>query len=335
MHVGEKKTEKVKITLLDYDEERFQEKEAKTIEECFPFKEKPTVTWINIDGLHDPLNIEKIGTFFNIHPLVLEDILTTGQRPKYEDFESYIYIVLKMLYYDTNGVEIIAEQVSLILGNTYVISFQEREGDVFDIIRDRIKNGKGRIRKSGADYLAYSLIDAIIDNYFIILEKIGDEVDVLEDELISDPTSKFHHTTHELKKDTLFLRKSVWPLRELINNMARSESPLIRESTKIYLKDINDHTIQVIDTVESLRDMISGILDIYLSSLSNKLNEVMKTLTIFAAIFIPLTFLAGVYGMNFEYMPELKMRWGYPALWCVMITVGITLVVYFKKKKWL
>ncbi|MCE5250422.1 magnesium/cobalt transporter CorA [bacterium] len=335
MHIGEQKAEKVRITVIDYNEGQAQEKEAKTVEECFPFKDTPTVSWINIDGLHEPGIIEKIGTYFNVHPLVLEDILTTGQRPKYEDFDEYIYLVLKMLYHDGTGDEIISEQVSLLLGSNYVISFQEREGDVFNHVRDRIKTGKGRIRKMGADFLAYSLIDAIVDNYFVILEKTGDQVDLIEEELINNPGTQTIQTIHELKKGTLFLRKSVWPLREMISNMQRGESDLIQDTTRIYLRDISDHAIQVIDTVETLRDMISGILDIYLSSLSNRMNEVMKTLTIFAAIFIPLTFIAGVYGMNFEYMPELKMRWGYPSLLLVMFTLGVSMLLYFRKKKWL
>ncbi len=335
VYVGDHKTDKVKITVIDYDTDQFQEKELKSIEECFPFKDKPSVTWINVDGIHAAGIIEKIGRNFNLHPLVLEDILNTGQRPKYEDFGGYIFIVLKMLYYDAERKETVVEQVSLITGSNFVISFQEKEGDVFNAIRERIRNAKGRIRKSASDYLTYSLIDAIIDNYFLILEKIGEEIELIEEELITNPMPKTLQKIHNLKREALFLRKSVWPLREVISGLGRGESSLVKEPTKIYLRDIYDHTIQVIDTVETLRDMASGMLDIYLSSLSHRMNEVMKVLTIIATLFIPLTFIAGIYGMNFKYMPELNWPWGYLMVWLVMISIGIFMVFYFKRKKWI
>ncbi len=335
VHVGEKKIEKVRISIIDYDETRFEEKDAKTVEECFPFKETPTVTWINIDGLHEVEIIEKIGKHFDIHPLILEDILNTRQRPKMEDFESYIFIVLRMIYYDEEKTEITSEQVSIILGSNFVISFQEREGDVFNFVRERLRNSKGRIRKMGADYLAYALVDAIIDNYFIILEKIGEDIEDMEEELVTNPVPETLQTIHDLKREMIVLRKSVWPLREVISALERGESPLIQESTGIYFRDVYDHTIQVIDSIETFRDMVSGMLDIYLSSVSNKMNEVMKVLTIIATIFIPLTFIAGIYGMNFQFMPELGWRWGYPAVWLVMSAVLITMLVYFRRKRWL
>jgi len=335
VHVGERKAEKVKIKILDYDEAQFEEKEAKTIEESFPFKDKPTVTWINIDGLHEVEIIGKLGSHFGLHPLLLEDILNTEQRPKMEDYGDYIFVVLKMLYPGENKDELEAEQVSLILGSNFVISFQEREGDVFDPVRDRIKKKKGRIRKAGADYLAYALLDAIVDNYFMILENVGEKIEDTEQQLATDPTPETLHLIRELKKEMIFLRKSIWPLREMINGLERCESSLIHEATGAYLRDVYDHTIQIIDTVESYRDMISGMLDIYLSSISNKMNEVMKVLTIFAAIFIPLTFVAGLYGMNFEFMPELRWRWGYFAALFVMVMIGILMLTYFRRKKWL
>lgn len=335
VHVGERKAEKVKIIILDYDEAQFEEKEAKIIEETFPFKDKPTVTWVNIDGLHEAEIIEKLGSYFGLHPLLLEDILNTDQRPKMEDYGDYIFIVLKMLYPDENKDEIEAEQVSLILGSNFVISFQEREGDVFDPVRDRIRKSKGRIRKAGSDYLAYALLDAIVDNYFLILENVGEKIEDTEQQLATNPSPETLQYIRELKNEMIFLRKSVWPLRELINGLERCESTLIHESTGLYLRDVYDHTIQIIDTVESYRDMISGMVDIYLSSVSNKMNEVMKVLTIFASIFIPLTFIAGIYGMNFEFMPELNWRWGYFALLGFIAIVGISLLVYFKRKRWL
>ncbi len=335
VHVGERKTEKVKITIIDYDPKNYQEKEVERIEECFPFRDKPPVTWINIDGLQEVEIIEKIGAHFSIHPLVLEDIVHTGQRPKGEDLEGYLFIVLKMIYHDENEDEILGEQVSLILGQNYVISFQEREGDIFNPVRNRIRNGKGRIRKAGADYLAYSLVDAIVDHYFLILEKFGEKIESLEEELVTNPTPETLQIIHTLKRNLIFLRKSVWPLREVINALERGESPLITKPTGIYLRDVYDHTIQVIDTIETFRDMVSGMLDIYLSSVSNRMNEVMKVLTIIATIFIPLTFIAGIYGMNFKFMPELEWHWGYPTALIVMLIVVGFMVMYFRRKRWL
>jgi len=333
--IGEKKAEEVKITILDYDETQFQEKEVKDIQECFPFKETSTVTWINIDGIHDVEIIEKIGKNFDLHPLILEDIVNTHQRPKLEEYGNYSYIVLKMLSYNGETNETQAEQVSMILGENYVISFQEREGDIFESIRERIRNGKGRIRKMGPDYLAYSLLDTVIDHYFIILEKDGEKIEVLEDKVVTDPRPETLQEIHKLKRDMIFLRRSVWPLRELINGMERGESPLIHKSTRIYLRDVYDHTIQVIDTVETYRDMLSGMHDTYLSSISNRMNEVMKVLTIIATIFIPLTFIAGIYGMNFEFMPELKWHWAYFTVWGVILIIVVFMVIFFRRKKWL
>jgi len=333
--VGEKKIEKAKITIIDYDEKQFQEKEAKTVEECFPFKDTPTVTWINVDGVHQVDIIEKIGKHFELHPLIMEDIMNTEQRPKMEDFGPYIYIVLKMLYYDEKENETKIEQVSLILGESFVISFQEMEGDIFDHTRERIKNGKGRIRKMRADYLGYALLDAIVDNYFIILEKLGERIEELEDRLVTDPKPETLQEIHRLKREMIFLRRSVWPLREVINGLERGESSLIHKSCLIYLRDVYDHTIQVIDTVETFRDMVSGMHDTYLSFVSNRMNEVMKVLTIIATIFIPLTFIAGIYGMNFKFMPELEWRWAYFVVWVVIVIVAAIMVIFFKRKKWL
>ena len=335
IHIGEKKTEEIKITIMDYDESQFQEKEAKSFDECFPYKGRPTVTWINIDGIHQVETLEKLGECFELHPLTLEDILNTDQRPKIEDFGDYMYVVLQMFSYDDRNNEIITEQISLILGRNFVLSFQENIGDVFDQIRERIRSGKGKIRKMGADYLVYALLDAIVDNYFIILEKIGDQIEFIEERLIINPASDTLNTIHKLKREMLFLRKSVWPLREVISGMERGESSLIKGTTKIYLRDVYDHNIQIIDTIETLRDMLSGMLDIYLTSISNRLNAVMKVLTIIATIFMPLTFLAGIYGMNFKYMPELEWKWGYPLILLIMSTIGISMLFYFKRKKWL
>jgi magnesium transporter len=228
------------------------------------------------------------------------------------------------------------EQVSLILGSNFVISFQEeKEGDVFNPVRERIRSAKGLIRKMGSDYLAYSLIDTIVDHYFLILEKLGDQVELLEEELMAHPTDRTIQRIQAIRNEIAFVRRVVWPLREVVSGLGRRESPLIKETTEIYLRDVYDHTVQVIDTIETYREMISGMLDIYLSSVSNRLNSVMKVLTIIATIFMPLTFIAGIYGMNFKYMPELEWRWGYPVIWMVIVFIGVFMVVYFKKKKWI
>jgi magnesium transporter len=278
VYVGKKKKdEKVKVTCINYSGKHFEEKDVKNVNDCFPLKDKPTINWINIDGVHKLDNIEKIGKQLKVHPLVLEDIVHTGQRPKMEDFDNYLFIVLKMLQYNDLENETRTEQVSIILGSNYVISFQEDEGDVFGLIRERIRANRGRTRKMGADYLAYSLIDAIVDNYFMVLEKIGEQIEDIEEELVKNPTPEVLHTTHSLKRELIFLRKSVWPLREVISRLERWESPLIDKSIDIYLRDVYDHTIQVIDALETFRDMLSGMLDIYLSSVSNRMNEVMKS----------------------------------------------------------
>ena len=334
IYSGEEKAYKPKISLIDYSETSFQETEIKNIKECFPFKDTPTITWINIDGVHDTSIIEKLGNHFELHPLIMEDIVSTQQRPKMEEYNKYIFIVLRMLHFNSKE-ELISEQVSLVLGSNFVISFQESIGDVFQPIRERISKGKGRIRKMGADYLAYALIDAIVDNYFIVLEKLGDTIESIEDDLIQKPSPHVLQTIHTLKREAISLRKSVWPLREVISSMDRSEATLIRKATRLYLRDVYDHTIQIIDTIESLREMVSSMLDIYLSSVSNRMNEIMKVLTIFAAIFIPLTFSAGIYGMNFANMPELGWRWGYPAVLISMAVVAAALLYYFKRKNWL
>jgi magnesium transporter len=333
--VGDQKSEGVSITLLDYDEAQFKERRLDKIENCFPFKETPTITWINIDGIHDVGLIQKIGTHFDLHPLIIEDIVNTQQRPKMEESDNYIYIVLKMLSFDDSKNETQVEQVSVVFGDNFVISFQEREGDIFENIRERIRKGKGRIRKMKSDYLAYALIDAVVDHYFVILEKDGEKIEELEDKVVAEPKPETLQDIHRLKREMIFLRRSVWPLREIVNSLERGESPLIHKATRIYLRDVYDHTIQVIDTLETYREMLSGMHDTYLSSISNRMNEVMKVLTIIATIFIPLTFIAGIYGMNFEFMPELKWRWAYFGVWGVMLVVALVMVVYFRKRKWL
>jgi magnesium transporter len=335
IHVGEQKTERLTLTLIRYDENRFMEKEIDDPGECLPGKDFNGVCWGNVTGIHDTEAVGAIGKNLNIHPLIQEDILNTYHRPKFEEFEGYLFVVLKMLYFDSTAKEIIAEQVSFVLGSNFVVTFQEREGDVFDPVRERIRNSRGRIRKMGPDYLLYTLIDAVVDHYFVLLETLGEELEKLEDDLLVRPGPEILGNIHKLKREMIVLRKAVWPLRELVNNLAKSETKLIKDTTDIFLRDIHDHTIQVIETVETYRDMVSGLQDLYLSSISNKMNEVMKVLTIIATIFIPLTFIAGIYGMNFEFMPELKWKSAYFIVWGIMILIGLGMLLYFKRKKWL
>ena len=334
VHVGERKTDATRIAVVDYDETHYEEREVASGRECDVYLGKPTTTWVNVDGLHDVEAIAEIGSCFGAHPLVLEDIVNTAHRPKAEDLGDYLFVVVKMFDYDRAEDEILVEQVSLLLGGDHVVSFQERQGDVFDPVRERLKNGRGRIRKEGPDYLAYTLIDAVVDNYFVVLEHLGEQIEGMEEELIERPTTETLEKLHRIKRHLILLRKSVWPLREVISLLQRGESPLIREGTLIYLRDLYDHTIQVIDTVETFRDMVSGMLDIYLSSISNRMNEVMKVLTVIATIFIPLTFIAGIYGMNFAYMPELQWHWSYPVLLAVIVVLGVSMLVVFRRKRW-
>ncbi|MFH0836246.1 MAG: magnesium/cobalt transporter CorA [Candidatus Micrarchaeota archaeon] len=334
IYTGSKKDSKVSINVIDYTQEKLQEKTVSKPEECLAFKKTPSATWINVNGLHDTKLIEKLGECFGLHPLTLEDIAHPSQRPKIEEFDNYLFLVLRMMRYEESTKEIETEQVSIVLGNNYVISFQEKEGDVFDGVRERIRGGKSKIRKMGSDYLAYALIDAVVDNYFNVLEKLGEDTEELEEKVVQNPEPHILSKVYKLKHDLIYLRKSVWPLREVLSSLQRSESKLIKKQTMVYFRDVYDHTIQVIDTVETLREMASGMLDVYLSSVSNKMNEVMKVLTVIATIFIPLTFLAGVYGMNFKFMPELSHPLGYPVLWLFMITVGVTMLLYFKRRGW-
>ena len=336
VYVGDKPHDKtLKITVIDYDEHTLDERTFDDVTQCFVFKDKPSVTWINIESVHLAGVLERLGECYGFHPLVLEDIMNTEQRPKVEDFGEYMYLVLKMLTYDGASAALASEQVSVIFGPNYVISFQEGiEGDAFEPIRERIRSGKGRIRGQGADYLAYSLMDAIVDKYFTVLEGVGERIETLEQELLTKPDNQSLATLHALKREMLFLRKIAWPLREVISNLQKSDSALIGEHTRLYFRDVYDHVIQIIDTIETFRDMLSGLLDVYLSSVSNRMNEVMKVLTVIATIFIPLTFIAGVYGMNFKYMPELEWPWGYPLIWAVMLGAAAGMLYYFRRKKW-
>lgn len=334
IHVGEKKLAEPEIHLTRYNQSIFEETKSPKVEIDIKLEDGIN-TWVHVAGVHDSQVIAKIGEFFNLHPLILEDIMNTEQRPKVEEIGDYIFLVLRYLDYDEASKEIVSEQIALVLGPNYVISFEENLSPVFDPVRERLRQGKGRLRFSGPDYLAYALIDAIVDRYFIVLEKLGERIEITEEELIEKPEKETLSEIHCLKNATLSLRRSVWPLREAISWLSRSGSPLIKPMTDVFLRDVYDHTVQVIDTAETFRDMLSGMLDIYLSSLSHRMNEVMKVLTIIATIFIPITFIAGVYGMNFEYMPELKWRWGYFGCLILMLACALSMLFYFRRKKWL
>jgi magnesium transporter len=333
-YVGDRKIDTPKITVWDYDRENLEQKEVPTPEECFKYFDTPRVSWINVDGLHDTDLIAKLGERFGLHPLVMEDIINVHQRPKLEDYDKYLYIVTRMLDYDNETNEVSSEQVSLVLGKNFVLTFQEREGDVFDPVRERLLK-TARIRLSFVDYLAYALLDSIVDNYFVALEKLGEDIESLEGRLVEDPSTELLETVHTLKRELIVVRRSVWPLREVMNGLERSESKLVRKETRLYLRDLYDHTIQVMDVVESYRDIVSGLQDLYLSSVSNRMNEVMKVLTIIATLFIPLSFMAGVYGMNFEFMPELKFKWSYPIFWGAIAAVSGSMLYFFHRKKWI
>ncbi len=335
IYTGDKVEAQTQITIVDYDEQQVQIREITSWAECPVLAEKPGVTWIDVSGISHVGNLEKLGQCFKLHPLVLEDILNVDQRPKIEDYEDYLYIVIKTISSQPEVDEIVAEQISLVLGANFVLSFHEGEEDLFKPVRDRILSAKGRIRKAGADYLAYSLMDLIVDNYFVALEQFGDQVEFMEDEVVRQPVPATLQTVHHLKNHMIVLRRSLWPLREVIARLERRESPLIHDATAVYFKDVYDHTIIAIDTVETYRDILSGLLDIYLSSVSNRLNEVMKVLTIIATIFMPLTFLAGLYGMNFKHMPELEWHYGYFAVVVFMVLLAGCMVLYFKKRKWI
>jgi magnesium transporter len=327
--------EKAGIRLIDYDAKNIDEQTLTSIQDCYPFVDAPPVSWINVDGLHEVEIVEAVGDRFGVHRLALEDVLSPTQRTKVEEFDDHFLVIIKMLSFEPDTDSIIAEQVSLIVGRSYLFSFQERPGDVFEPVRERLRHGKGRLRTRGTDYLAYTLIDAIVDSYYRILETVGDRIEVLEEEALGEPTIDLMHRIHHLKREMLIVRRAVWPLRETLGQMYRGEVESITEETQLFLRDVYDHSVQVIDTVETLREVLSSTMDLYLSSVSNRMNEVMKVLTVIATIFIPLSFFAGLYGMNFSYMPELQVRWAYPALLTFMATIGAGMLWQFRRKGWL
>lgn len=329
----------IKIRLIDYDAGGyFEEKETTDLVELATAIETSTITWINVIGLHQVDLIEKIGHAFGVHPLLLEDILNADHRPKMEQQDQNSYVILKMLGWNNQQNRLDSDQISIVLGPTYVLTFQNREAwdeIVFEHLRRRLREGNGRFRHAGADYLAYTIIDAVVDHYFLVLEQFGDQLEALEDELISSPEPVTQQKIYALKIDLLYLRKSVWPLRDLLSILQHGDGGLFQEANLIYVRDVYEHVIHFLDNVETYRDLVANMLDVYLSSLSIKLNEVMKVLTVIATLFIPLTFITSLYGMNFHYMPELDWRWGYPLVWLVMLLLSLGMLLYFHRRRWI
>ena len=333
--IGDKKVDNIRIRVIDYDQSELKEDNLKDISEGARFKLTETVTWINVDGLHDLEMIKALGKMFDLHPLLLEDILNTGQRPKLEEFDNCLFIVLKMLRYDKERQIVVTEQLSLVMGATWLLTFQEQPGDVFEPVRERIRNQKGRIRGAGIDYLAYALIDTVVDNYIFTTERLGEKIEDIEEEILEKADSTVMEKINAYKREMNFLRKSVRPAREAIVQLSKLDSELIHEQTIPFLKDMQDLVTHAADAIDIYRDMLSDQLNLYNSVISNRMNDIMRVLTIFAAIFIPLTFIAGIYGTNFEYLPELHFKYSYFVFWAVMITVAIVMLIFFKKKKWL
>lgn len=340
-HIGEQLLDQVQITIHDYDIDHVDEISITNIEESRKYLEDPSKTWIKICGLHDLEKLKTIWSYFDLHPLIQEDILNTTQRPKAEEYEENIFIVLRMMEYSNEENALKSEQISIILGENYVLSFQESDKNYFAPILERLKIPTSRLRKLGPDYLAYALLDTIVDHYFKVLEILGEQLENLEEELLKNPTEETFQKTHALRREMIYFRKNIWPLRDITNSLIRDENPFIKESTKIYLRDVYDHMVQVVDTIENYRDIVLGLHDMYMSHVSNKMNEIMKVLTIIATIFIPLTFIAGIYGMNFDpevspyNMPELSWYWGYPFAMASMAVVALIMVMYFRRKEWL
>jgi magnesium transporter len=336
IHVGDVHESVTRMSVIDYSKENIEEQEIESVDDILKYKDSNTVTWVIIEGLTNVTIVERIGAIFGIHNLVLEDILNTHQRPKFEEYDDHLYIVLKSLLTENERFTVAYEQISLLVLKNFVFVFKEKTDDLFKPVQQRLKTSKGRLRSLGSDYLTYAILDTIVDQNFIIIDSLDDAITSVEDSLLaSEPTQDTLHTIQMLKREIISIRRNVSPIRELMSGMLRSESDLINEKTHIYLRDVSDHAIRVIESIELYREILTGLLDIYISSVSNKMNEVMKVLTVFASIFIPLTFLAGIYGMNFEYMPELKWKWAYPVLWAVFVSIPVVLLIYFKRKKWL
>jgi len=333
IHIGEKRGDAIDITLFKYSGQQCDEHAVADPNDLHPPADE-TVMWVNVGGVHKADVLEVFGKQFGLHPLLLEDITNTDQRPKLDDYETYLFLVMKMLAVNERG-DILVEQVSFVIGRNYVLSFQENGTDVFEPVRDRLRSGKGRLRHNGSDYLLYALVDAVVDQYFSVLEALGEKIESLQERVMADPKPETLQDIHALKRQLLFVRRAVWPLREATSSLSRSDSPYLHEATTVFFRDVYDHVVQIVDTIETLREMVSASLDIYLSSVSYRLNAVMRVLTVITTIFMPLSFIAGIYGMNFEHMPELKWEWGYPLALGVMGVVAAGMLIGFRRRKWL
>jgi magnesium transporter len=332
---GETTIRDTEVRVIEYSEGFYREDVIKDINEFSALTDKSKVTWIKVCGLLDREKITKLAEKFNIHPLTLEDILNTDQRPKIEEFYNYTYIVLRIFQFDPLEKELLSEQMSIIVGENFLISVEEKTNTAIQKIIDWIKSSRGIIRRMGIDYLLYLIIDEVIDGYFLVLEEIEDRLEELEDELTTNPTSSTLQAIHRFKRQLLQFNKNMWPLREVIGTLGRTGHRFIDNQTIPYFRDLYDHTVRVIENTETLQVMLSDMLDVYFSAVSNRLNEVMKILTMIATVFMPLTFIAGIYGMNFKYMPELEWVWGYPAVLLIMAGIGLWMILYFRRKKWI
>ena len=334
-HVGVRFAHEPEVTIIDYNQEEYNERKSVSWEECTRSTKTDIVRWIHVQGVHNIDLIQKIGSNFGIHPLILEDIVQTNQRPKMEQLSDSIYIVLRAFEFSNEDKTLDSEQLSVLLGNNYLLSFQESRKPLFEQIRNRISHNLGRIRSGSSDYLAYSLFDLVTDEYFVIVDELSERIELLEDEVTETPTKETLQEIHVLKRAIITLRRNIWPIRDMASRLLREGSSLIRETTRMYLSDLNDHVIQINDLLETYRETLTGIMDIYLSSVSNRLNEVMKVLTVISTIFIPLTLIASIYGMNFDVMPELRLPLSYPLLLLIMISLGVILLLYFRRKRWI
>jgi magnesium transporter len=332
-YVGKKESSETKLEVIDYNKDNYEKFTSSSPEDAFKFEAADRITWFNIDGLSNTEEIEKLGKYYDLHPLIIEDIVNTTQRPKIDEYEDYLFIVAKMLYYQDG--RLVNEHISFVLGKDYVLSFQEADGDVFDGVRGRLEKAYGRIRTNGSDYLVFALLDAIVDHYFLVVDELSEKVENLEEQLFeSQPSDDITYEIQELKRSILRVRRAVFPLKEVISRFQNLENDLIKIRTKNYINDLHDHILQVSENIDLYREMAWGLMDMYMTTISNKMNEVMKVLTIMASIFIPLTFIAGIYGMNFEYIPELQWKYSYFVLWGIMITIFILMIYYFKRKNW-
>jgi magnesium transporter len=332
-YTGQKKIDKVTINVHDYGVGHLDIKTIEKVSECKPYVDTSNPTWVQVRGLHDIEKLKELWDEFNFHPLIQEDILNTRQRPKVEDYGDQIFVVLKMLYIEDGQLQ--QEQVSLVFSDKFIFSFQESERKIFSPIKERLELDNTRMRKGNSDYMAYALMDVIIDYYFEALEEVNTKIEDIEDVLWSDSDNDTLADIHHSRRMLIQFRKSVWPLRDSVNSLLRNESPIVHDETKLFIRDTYDHIVQIVDNLDNNRELISGLHDMYMTNISNKMNEVMKVLTIIATIFIPLTFIAGIYGMNFSYMPELQWEWSYPVVWGIMIITTIGMIIYFKRKNWI